>query len=105
MSAGATRNVAFDFTDELDADELLTGTPAVVDVGPGTLTLTNKTVNTSALIFDYGTPDQRTVAIGKAVQFSVTNVAADTMYVIKVTVSTTSTPEEVLVAEYVLHGK
>ena len=82
------RNVAVDFTDELDAGELLTGTPTVTEA---TLTIGNIAINTAPL-----TINGRTVAIGAAVQFNVSGGTATTTYDIKVSVDTDATPAQTL---------
>jgi len=84
IAVGETRNVAVSFVDVLDDDELLTGTPTIVEVTTNDLTLTNKTVNTSVL-----TINGHSVAIGKAIQFKVSGqLVANSPYTIKITVST-----------------
>lgn len=88
-SAGETLNVVVDCTDMLVSGETLTGTPTVTCTG---LTLASKAVNSGALT----DPDGDTIAIGKAVQFSVAGGTAGTRYEIDVTVSTTSTPAQTI---------
>jgi hypothetical protein len=94
IPVGAVRNFAVSFVDVLDAGELLTGTPTVVDEATtGVLTIGNKAVNTAAL-----TINNHPAAIGQAVQFSVSGqVASASEYAIKITVQTTSTPPQTLV--------
>jgi len=98
ISAGATRLVAVDLTSELDSGVLLTGTPTVTE-STGTLTLTNKAVSTAALEIN-----DKTVAIGKAVQFLVDAASASdgTTYTIAISVGTDSTPAETLKYDYLL---
>jgi hypothetical protein len=88
-SAGDTLNVAVDVSDMLSGSEALTGTPTVTCTG---LTLASKVVNTAALTDNEG----NTIAIGNAVQFSVAGGTAGTKYEIDVTVSTDSTPAQVI---------
>lgn len=98
MSAGDTRNVAVDFTDELDSGELLTGTPTVVEVTTTDLTLGNKAVSTGSL-----TILGNTVATGAAVQFNV--IAGSSLlgeYRIRITAGTDSSPAQTLVIDYLI---
>jgi len=98
MSAGATRNVAIDYTDKLDSGELLTGTPTIVEVTTSDLTLSNKVVSTGAL-----TILGNTVATGAAVQFKV--VATSGLlgcYRIRVTVATDATVAQTFVDDFIL---
>lgn len=93
LVVGETRNVAVDFQDVLDSGELLTGTPTVAEVTTTDLTIASKAINTAAL-----TIDGRAVAIGEAVQFKVSGqLAANSPYTIKITVSTTASPAQTLV--------
>lgn len=89
----AARNIAVDFIDQLDAGEVLTGTPTVTEVTTSDLTLSNKIINTAEL-----TINDRTVAIGKAVQCKVTGGTAYRTYKIKISVGTNSTPAQTLIA-------
>lgn len=82
MLVGEDRNAACHFLDKLDAGELLTGTPTVVDVD-SVLTLSAKAVNAEEI-----TVDDRTCAAGQAVQWHVDGGAANTLYTIRVTVET-----------------
>lgn len=88
-SAGDTLNAVVNCTDLLTSTELLTGTPTVTCTG---LTLASKVVNSAALT----TPAGDTIAIGKAVQFSVAGGTAGTRYSIEVTVATTSSPAQTI---------
>lgn len=82
---------AIDYTDVLDAAELLTGTPTVTEVTTTDLTISNVAINTAALtILD------KSVSIGKAVQFKIINQKVNTTYTLLVTVGTTSTPARTL---------
>jgi hypothetical protein len=91
-TAAEVRNAAVSFVGKLDSGELLTGTPTVT-VSPSGPTLSNKAVNTAQL-----TIDGQTVAIGQAVQFSVSGGTAGTSYVITVQCGTTATPAQTLEA-------
>ena len=87
------RNVAVDFTNKLDSGELLDGTPTVALESGSGLTFDDETVSVAAL-----TILGRTVAIGMAVQFSVTGGTAGTQYRIVVTCGTNATPAQTLQA-------
>lgn len=96
VSAGATRLVEIDCTEDCGAASL-TGTPTVT--GPAALTLANKKVSTEAR-----TIDGRTVAIGKAIQFTVVGQADGTSYLVTISCATDGTPAETLVYELGLEG-
>lgn len=82
-------NVAVDMRGILDEGELLTGTPTIIEVATNVLTLSNKAINTEALVIN-----SETVAIGEAVQFSVAGGVAGSTYTIRITVVTDSTPAQ-----------
>jgi len=88
MSVGDTEMAAIDYQDHLDAGELLTGTPTILEQGSTDLTLGNKVVSTAAL-----TILGSTVSIGQAVQFSVTGSSNSTgkLYEVRVTTVSDST--------------
>jgi hypothetical protein len=83
ISVGETEVAKIDYTEYLDADELLTGTPTIVEVTTTDLTLTNKAVSTEVVRVL-----ERDVAIGKAVLFKVSGQKINTEYSIRITVST-----------------
>ena len=83
ISLGDTDIAKIDYTEYLDADELLTGTPTIVEVTTTDLTLTNKVVNTEEVRIL-----ERDVAIGKAILFKVSGQKINTEYTIRITVST-----------------
>lgn len=87
LGAGATDVFAVAFDKYLDSGELLTGTPTVVEVDTSDLTLGNKAVSTGSL-----TILGRTVATGKAVQFSASGATAGTTYRVRVTATTDASP-------------
>lgn len=94
ISAGATRIVSIDLTEELDADEDLTGSPSVTEISTSDLTISNKSVSSGELtILD------RKVDAGKAVQFKVSGQKAGVQYHFRVTVSTDSTPAEIIILD------
>lgn len=90
-TASEVRNASVSFDAVLDVGELLTGTPTVVEVTTTALTLTNKAINTAIVPINY-----KPVAIGKAVQFSVSGGVVGTTYDIKISCSTTATPAQTL---------
>lgn len=90
--AGATRNVAVSFSNELDTGELLTGTPTVVEITSSDLTLGSKAVSTADLEIN-----GETCPTGEAVQFSVSGMVSGTTYKVSITVSTDATPAQTLV--------
>jgi hypothetical protein len=94
ISEGDTEVVSVDYTDLLDKGELLTGTPTIVEVPPSDLTLGNKAVSTAELIIQ-----ERTVAIGAAVQFTVSGQSDETTYAVRITVSTDATPARTFVRD------
>ena len=82
-----------DFTDKLDSDEYLKGTPTVVQVGGADLTIGDVGRN-SAIVTIF----TRDVAISRAVTFSVQGQSAG-VYTLRVTVSTDNTPARTLVRD------
>lgn len=95
VDSSSTRNGAVDFQYQLDSGEVLTGSPTVTEDAPGTspgLTITNAAVNTVALSINGAT-----VPIGHAVQFKITGIVAGTMYRLKVSANTDSTPAQTLI--------
>ena len=93
MTDGETRAAAVSFQDLLDDDELLTGTPTVVDLA-GELTLASKAINTAAIPVRINGVFVWEVAIGKAVQFTVTGGTAGTTYTIRVTCGSDGSPAQ-----------
>ncbi|HEB79102.1 MAG TPA: hypothetical protein ENI79_01330 [Rhodospirillales bacterium] len=91
-SVSGVRNVAIDHQDALKKGELVILTPTITEVSTSDLTLSNKVVNTVAI-----TIDNRSVAIGKAVQFKVSGGLAGIEYTINVNVDTDSSPAQTLV--------
>ena len=87
---GETRNVAVNCTDELDSGELVASVTSVSATG---LTITNDQVSTAEL-----TILGESVAIGKAIQFTVAGGTAGTTYDIVATYVTDSSPAQTLVA-------
>jgi len=93
---GESRLASIDFGGKMTSGELLTGTPTIVvdysiPSGATALTLANKAVSTAAL-----TINGRTVAIGEAVQFLVSGGGIEAEYIVKITVSSDSTPAQSL---------
>ncbi len=90
--------VSIQYTDHLDSGESLTGTPTVVEVTTSDLTLANKAVNSATYVDSIV---GNTVAIGAAVQFTVTTTTAAT-YKIRVTVSTDASPARTFQRDIIL---
>ena len=93
VAVGATRHFAVSFVGQLDLDEYLSGTPTVAEQTTSDLTIANRAVSTEVLVIN-GVE----VAVGKAVQFTVTGQQAATSYSVKITAATDSTPAQTLVA-------
>jgi hypothetical protein len=96
LAAGAVGLGSVSFVGALDSGELLTGTPTVTEVdtddaavAPATLTIENVAVNVAAL-----TINNKSVAIGQAVQFKVSGQAAGNSYRLRIVVATTSSPAQ-----------
>ena len=100
ISVGDVEFPGIDGTAYLDTSELFTGTPTIIEVGrvlsydadgdptytvSTDLTITNKAVNTSAVVIK-----TKTVAIGMAVQCKIVGQQAGHTYGLRVTVSTTA---------------
>jgi hypothetical protein len=86
VAVGDVEFGAVSFASQLDSGETLTGMPTVTEQTTSDLTLGSKAVNTGIL-----TIDGRTVAIGNAVQFSVSGqLASHSPYTLKITVSTSA---------------
>lgn len=100
ISAGSTRVVHVDCTRDLDTSVKLTGTPTIVEVTTTALTLGDKKVNTATYVDSIR---GNTVAIGKALEFTVTGGVAGTSYTIRATCGTDSSPAETLVYDLTLH--
>ena len=96
---GSTHVISFDMSPRLDTAELLTGTPSVADEdATGDLTISNRQVNSVAY-----TEDEETVAIGKAIQFSLSSSATEeTTYTLTLTVTTDGTPTQTLADKLVV---
>lgn len=86
------RLVSVDMRGVLEAGELLTGTPTIVEVTTTDLTLTSKQVNTNPV-----TINGAVCVAGQAVQFKVAGGVAGTNYVIRITVGTAGNPTQTLV--------
>lgn len=91
ISEGDVDVVSIDYTSYLDSDETLSGTPTVTEVTTADLTLASKAVSSAALVI-LG----RTVAIAKAVQFSVSGQQSGTTYRVRVSVATSASRTKVV---------
>ena len=105
ISYGATRNVSVDLTLPLQGGGTLTGTPTIIEadssdvaVAGGALTIANKQVSIAALDI-LG----RTVAIGKAIQCTVSGQVKGSTYRLLLGCATTGSPAETEKYVYVLH--
>lgn len=87
---GETRNAAREFIGDLLSAEVLSGTPTVVEETTTDLTITNVAVNSAAIIYP-----SRTVAIGKAVEFTVVGQLAATREYSLLITSTTDASQTV----------
>ena len=85
--------VSFDMTPRLADGELLTGTPSVSDEdATGELTIGNRQVNSVAY-----EEDGDTVAIGKAIQFTLASSATtETEYTLNLSATSDGTPAQTL---------
>jgi hypothetical protein len=99
LSVGATRMVRINCTDDLDDGASLTGTPTVAEQTTSDLTLDDKAVN--AATYSCAVTG-KTVAIGKAIEFTVAGGSAGTDYTVRCTCSTDSSPAETLVYDVIL---
>jgi len=82
------------FVGKLDTGEVLAGTPTVVEQVTSDLTLDNISINTAAHTIN-GLP----VPIGQAVRFQVQGAVENTVYQIRVTAVSNSTPPQTLVVD------
>lgn len=81
FAPGEVRNGSVSFANWLDSGETLSGTPTVAEVTTTDLTITNKAVSTAAL-----TINDKSVALGQAVQFTFTGqLATRASYTIQIT--------------------
>ena len=85
------QNGGADFTLQLDSAELLTGTPTVVEQVTTDLTISSESINSAAVEINGDT-----VAIGKAVMFSVAGATAGVLYTLLVTAASDATPAQTL---------
>lgn len=96
MSVGDTELVSINYTDHLNASEVLTEPVTVEEVYSNDLTLGTAKVNTATYVEE---ATEETVAVGTAVQFTVTGGGADQIYTIRVTVTTNSSPARTFVRD------
>jgi len=85
------RNVAVSFDKSLDSGEQFTGTPTVTEVTSSDLTLDNKAVSTGSLSIK-----DKTVTVGRAIQFRVASGSAGTRYTVAIQCGTNSTPAQTI---------
>ncbi len=82
MVEGEIRAVSMSFVGKLDTSDLLTGTPVVTSVPTGP-TFTSPQVSTQVLVIN-----SKKVGVGRAVQFTLSDVTAGQEYIITVTCDT-----------------
>lgn len=93
VAEGELRNAVVSFASLLDSAETLTGTPTVEEVDTADLTITNAAINTTVKVVN-----GKSVAIGKAVQFTFSGqLQSGGIYRIKVTVNTSAVPSQRLI--------
>ena len=85
ISAGATRIIEIDYTDDMGDSETLSTLTSVTEQVTSDLTITNDQINTSAT-----TILNRAVAANKSVQYTVSGQQAGTTYTVRVTVVTSA---------------
>lgn len=95
--AAETRTIAVNLGGRLVSDELLTGTPTVVEVGSSDLT-----ISSPALTVADGYFFNSWLIESKAVTFSVAGGTAGQSYLIRVTVTTDSDAAQTLIEEITL---
>lgn len=88
------RNIAIDFGAKLGPDELLTGTPVVVEVGSTDLTISHPLV-----INDIRSIGTRLAKANEAVEVIVAGGVAGTTYRLRATATTDATNPQTLVQE------
>lgn len=100
LTLGSTRNVSHDVTEAIAADDTVASVSSITDVtddgvSTGELTIANKAASTVAYT------DQKTgvtVAIGKAIQFTIsTSSTVAATYKLKIVYTTTNSPAETVV--------
>lgn len=97
-SVDSVRNAAVSFSGELDAGELLTGTPTITEDTTSDLVISNKSVSIEELKIN-----GLSVPIGEAVQFTVSGfVSANFPYTIDISCDTDSSPEQTLLGSIVI---
>lgn len=95
LSINETEVVSVNYSDILSSGELLTGTPTVSEVSTTNLSLGNKLVSTATYVESFS---GETVAIGKAVQFTISTSTLG-VYQVRVSVDTDSTPTRTIVRD------
>ncbi len=89
QAVGSTRVHSLSMMGELDDGETISGTPTITDPA-SVLTISNKVVNTSALLLDEEDGSQVNVAIGKAVQCKISGVVLGTTHTVEISVTTSA---------------
>jgi hypothetical protein len=96
-TVGEERNCAVSFEKKLDENEIMDGTPVVLEHSTSDLAISAKKINDAQIVVN-GVP----VASGRAVQFHVTGGLANKEYVILITAVTNSTPPQTVKGRTVL---
>ena len=96
IAVGAVRILSIDVQAELSGSETITGTPTITEA-TSVFTITNVSVSSAEL-----TINDKTVAIGKAIQCLVdaTSAVDGTTYTLAISATTTSSPAETLKYEH-----
>lgn len=92
--AGETRTVFVDLGPKLSADELLTGTPTVEEIGSSDLTITGVGLN----VLDE-TVAGRLASVDQAVVFTVAGGVAGTEYRLRITAGTDADTAQTLIQD------
>jgi len=84
-------------TPRLDTDELVASV-AVEEVDTSDLTISNEAVSTTVLDIEDGDRNDVSVPIGQAIQYHINETGtAETLYKLKLTLTTNSTPARILI--------
>lgn len=95
--AGETRRVVVNFSGNFLADEILTGTPTVVEVGSSDLTISDVGINALD-----ETVAGRVALVDQAVAFTVAGGTAGTEYRLRITATTNAQYPQTLISDITL---
>ena len=100
LAAGEAVNVAIDMQAVLDEGELLAGAPTVQEMDAlGHLTFSNQAINASNL-----TVLGKLCVPGQAWQFHVSGIQGDSLYRVRVSGVTDSSPAQTRKVDFLIHG-